>query len=62
LADGGVTFVDGGGRDELRVSVPAKWSNWMFFKLAEANGVAVRAIVRDDETLEELFLRTMRAA
>ena len=62
LASGGVEVLSTATRDELRVAVPAKWSNWMFFKLAEANGVAVRAIVRDDESLEELFLRTMRAA
>ena len=62
LTSGGVEVLADNGRGELRVVVPGKWSNWMFFKLAEANNVAVRAIVRDDETLEELFLRTMKAA
>jgi ABC-2 type transport system ATP-binding protein len=62
LTSGGVEVLTDNGRGELRVVVPGKWSNWMFFKLAEANNVAVRAIVRDDETLEELFLRTMKAA
>ena len=62
LVAGGVEVLADNGRGELRVVVPPRWSNWMFFKLAEANDTAVRAIVRDDETLEELFLRTVRAA
>jgi ABC-2 type transport system ATP-binding protein len=45
----------------LRVAVPAGWSNLLFFKLAGCNDVVIRALVRDDETLEELFLRTVNA-
>ena len=32
-----------------------------FFKLADLNDVTIRALLRDDETLEELFLRTVNA-
>ena len=59
LAAGGVSVLADDGRGQLRVSVPARWSNWMFFKLAEANDVTIRSLTRDDETLEELFLRSV---
>lgn len=59
LTAGGVQVLADNGQGEWRVSVPSRWSNWMFFKLAEANEVVIRAIVRDDETLEELFLRAV---
>lgn len=59
LAAGGVQVLADDGRGSLRVSVPARWSNWMFFKLAEANAVTIRSLTRDDETLEELFLRSV---
>jgi ABC-2 type transport system ATP-binding protein len=62
LLAGGVQIVSDNERGELSVVVPAKWSNWMFFQLAEANGVLLRGIIRDDESLEELFLRTVQAA
>jgi ABC-2 type transport system ATP-binding protein len=44
---------------EWRVAVPAGWSNLTFFRHADARGVVIRSLVRDDETLEELFLRTV---
>ncbi|MDB5307562.1 MAG: yxlF 5 [Gemmataceae bacterium] len=44
---------------EWRVTVPDGWTNLAFFKLAEINQVVIRALLRDDETLEELFLRTV---
>ena len=47
------------GEGEWRVTVPEGWSNLIFFKLAGLNGVVVRSLMRDDETLEELFLRTV---
>ncbi len=59
LAAGGVRVLADDGRGEWRVHVPGKWSNWMFFKLAEANAVVIRSLVPDDETLEELFLRSV---
>jgi ABC-2 type transport system ATP-binding protein len=55
----GVKVLADNGQGEWRVSVPAGWSNLAFFKLADMNDVTIRALVRDDETLEELFLRTV---
>src|SRR5262245_54923016 len=57
----GVEVLADNGQGELRVAVPVGWSNLLFFKLAAINDVSVRALVRDDETLEELFLRTVNA-
>ena len=59
LTSGGVQVLAESSQGELRVTVPLKWSNWMFFKLAEANDVVIRSLVRDDESLEELFLRSV---
>jgi ABC-2 type transport system ATP-binding protein len=61
LVNEGVAILAENDRGEFRVSVPAGWSNLVFFKLAEVNDVVIRSIVRDDETLEELFLRTVNA-
>jgi len=58
----GVTVLADNGRGEWRVAVPAGWSNLAFFKLADLNNVVIRALVRDDETLEELFLRAVNEA
>jgi ABC-2 type transport system ATP-binding protein len=55
----GVTFFDDTGPGEWRVAVPAEWSNLTFFRAADARGVVIRALTRDDETLEELFLRVV---
>jgi ABC-2 type transport system ATP-binding protein len=55
----GVKVLADNGQGEWRVAVPAGWSNLAFFKLADLNDVTIRALVRDDETLEELFLRTV---
>ena len=62
LTSEGVRVLSDNGHGEWRVAVPAGWSNLAFFKLAELNDVAIRALVRDDETLEELFLRTVNNA
>lgn len=59
LAAEGVRVLDDNGRGDLRVAVPDGWSNLGFFKLAATAGLVVRAVVRDDESLEELFLRTV---
>ena len=48
-------------RGELRVTVPPGWNTRSFFVIAENNGLLLRGVMRDDETLEELFLRTVRA-
>jgi ABC-2 type transport system ATP-binding protein len=59
LATEGVRVLEDNGQGEWRVAVPAGWSNLAFFKLADVNRVVIRSLVRDDETLEELFLRTV---
>ncbi|OWK43689.1 ABC transporter ATP-binding protein [Fimbriiglobus ruber] len=59
LLNEGVAVLAENGQGELRVTVPAGWSNLAFFKLADVNDVIIRALLRDDETLEELFLRTV---
>ena len=59
LASEGVTFLGDTGHGEWRVAVPAGWNNLTFFRHAGAHAVVVRALTRDDETLEELFLRTV---
>ena len=45
------------GHGEWRVQVSGRWENRLFFEIAAANDAIVRAILPDDETLEELFLR-----
>lgn len=61
LATEGVQVLPNNGRGELRVSVPVGWNTRSFFVMAESAGVLLRGVVRDDETLEELFLRTVAA-
>ena len=61
LVGEGVQILADNGRGEWRVSVPDGWANLMFFKLADLNDVVIRALLRDDETLEELFLRAVAA-
>ena len=48
------------GRPELVVTVPDGWTTSAFFAAADRAGVAVRSLLRDDESLEELFLKTVR--
>jgi len=62
LTAGGATVIAADGRGEFRIAVPQPWSNRRFFQLAEANAVTLRSIVRDDESVEEFFLRTVNAA
>jgi ABC-2 type transport system ATP-binding protein len=59
LENEGVKLLADNGHGEWRVAVPDGWSNLAFFKLADLNDVVIRALVRDDETLEELFLRSV---
>jgi ABC-2 type transport system ATP-binding protein len=61
LAIESVQVLPDSGRGELRVSVPAGWNTRSFFVMAEKSGLLLRGVVRDDETLEELFLRTVNA-
>ena len=59
LSAAGARLLADNGQGELRMAVPAGWANLEFFRLAEGCGVVIRSLVRDDETLEELFLRTV---
>ncbi len=59
LAAAGARVLSESAPGEWRVAVPAGWSNLTFFRHADAHGVVVRALTRDDETLEELFLRVV---
>ncbi len=55
----GVRIIDDNGRGELSVVVPAGWTTRAFFALADNHGVLLRGLQRDDEGLEELFLRVL---
>ena len=55
----GVQLVRDNGRGELRVAVPAGWATRTFFALADNTGIVLRGLRRDDEDLEELFLRVI---
>jgi ABC-2 type transport system ATP-binding protein len=55
----GVKLLQDNTRGEWRVAVPAGFATRTFFALAENHGVVLRGIQPDDETLEELFLRTV---
>jgi ABC-2 type transport system ATP-binding protein len=57
LTDSGVAVT--GEESDLRVRVPAGWESGRFFALAGTSGAAVRSLTRDDETLEELFLKSV---
>jgi len=59
LLRAGATLLGDTGYGEWRIAVPVGWSNLTFFRHADARGVVIRSLVRDDETLEELFLRTV---
>src|SRR5205823_5644086 len=61
LLSEGVNVLADDGHGEWRVAVPDGWTNLAFFKLADINNVVIRALTRDDETLEELFLRVVGA-
>jgi len=57
LEEAGASVVGEANNGDWRVAVPDGWANLRFFELAESHGVGIRALTRDDETLEELFLR-----
>ena len=59
LRSQGVNLLADDGAGEWRVAVPAGFKNLRFFELARNNAVVIRSLVPDDETLEELFLRTI---
>jgi ABC-2 type transport system ATP-binding protein len=59
LASRGVAFLANEGQGEWRIAVPTGWMNLTFFRIAGETDVVIRSLVPDDETLEELFLRTV---
>ncbi len=59
LAAVGVDLLDNNARGDWRMKVPQAWNTRQFFELAAHHGVLIRGLMRDDETLEELFLRTV---
>jgi ABC-2 type transport system ATP-binding protein len=61
LQSEGVTLLADNGQGDWRVAVPTGWANIVFFRLAAAHAVTIRSLVPDDETLEELFLRSVGA-
>jgi ABC-2 type transport system ATP-binding protein len=58
----GVAILDETNAGEWRMVVPDGWTNLSFFQAAQSKGVVIRALLRDDETLEELFLRIVSPA
>jgi len=59
LLRAGVALLADDGQGEWRVAVPVGWTNLMFFRAAGITEVVIRSLLPDDETLEELFLRTV---
>src|SRR5262245_7175376 len=55
----GVRVIANNGRGALTVEVPAGFVTRAFFSLADNHGVALRGLVRDDESLEEMFHRVI---
>jgi ABC-2 type transport system ATP-binding protein len=58
LEGAGVSVHTYNAKGEMRVTVPAGWQPRDFFVKAAATDSVVRAVLPDDETLEEMFLRT----
>lgn len=61
LALEGVRVVANNGRGKLQLAVPEGWVTRGFFALAENHGVAIRELMRDDESLEDMFHRLIDA-
>ncbi|MCX7700932.1 MAG: hypothetical protein N2039_08650, partial [Gemmataceae bacterium] len=57
LRQEGVEITSENGRGEIRVIVPRDWQTRNFFVLADHHDVLIRGLIRDDESLEELFYR-----
>jgi ABC-2 type transport system ATP-binding protein len=53
----GVEVLANNGRGELCVAAPPRWPSSGFFVLAERHHAAVRSLVRDEESIEEMFHR-----
>lgn len=61
LERSGVQLVQRQNRQEFRVVVPPGWKPAEAFQIAQRADCVVRAITPDDETLEEMFLRTAKS-
>ena len=61
LTAGAVRVLTYNAKGEFHVSVPPTWQPRDAFVTAASVGAVVRAILPDDETLEEMFLRTAAA-
>jgi len=59
LLSEGVKLLTDNGQGDWRIAVPGGLTNIAFFQLAALHEVVIRSLVPDDETLEELFLRTV---
>lgn len=57
LMSRGVKVIANNGRGDWRVSVPELFEAREFFQLADQFTVTLRGLIRDDESLEELFYR-----
>lgn len=61
LEAAGVRIVSYNARGDFRVAVPVGWQPREFFRKANETGAVMRSVLPDDETLEEMFLRTAQA-
>jgi len=59
LTQQGARVLADNNRGEWRVVVPADWKTRTFFLIAQTTQVLLRGLTRDEETLEEMFLRTV---
>lgn len=59
LTTAGVEILADDNQGEWRLAVPTGWANRTLFTIANRNDVVIRSLIPDDETLEELFLRTV---
>lgn len=62
LAQASIQVIERKNRVEFRVQAPTGWKPAEAFRMAKNTGCAIRAITPDDETLEEMFLRTAKIA
>jgi ABC-2 type transport system ATP-binding protein len=62
LQQQGVTILDQPNSGDWRLLVPVDWPTQRFFSVAADTGVAIRRLLPDEETLEELFLRLLSSS
>jgi len=53
----GVTVQSVSEQGDWRIVVPQPWNNTEFFRAALASNTTIRSLLRDDETLEEMFFK-----